>query len=146
MIHPKIVLIPIAAGFIAQLLKVVIAAARSGTIDLRLLNRYGGMPSSHTALVVSLSTVAGLSNGFASPLFAVALVFTIITIRDAIGVRMYLGQHASLINRLIGELPQAEKLKFPQHIIERIGHTRLEALAGGLIGLATTAILWVAIP
>lgn len=146
MLHPKIILIPVVAGLIAQLLKIVIEAVRSGTVDLRLLNRYGGMPSSHTALVVSLSTVAGLSEGFTSPLFAVALIFSIITIRDAIGVRMYLGQHASLINRLIGELPEAEKLKFPPHIIERIGHTRLQALVGGLVGLATTAVLWVAVP
>lgn len=146
MINAKIIAIPIAAGLIAQVLKVVVAAYKTGRIDLRLLNRYGGMPSSHTALVVSLSAVSGLSSGFTSPIFAIALVFSIITVRDAIGIRMYLGQHASLINKLIGELPEAEKLKFPTHLIERTGHTRLEALVGTIVGLAVTAILWIAVP
>ncbi|MFH0828993.1 MAG: divergent PAP2 family protein [Candidatus Kerfeldbacteria bacterium] len=144
--YPKIILIPIIAGIIAQASKVVVEAFKTGHIDLRLLNRYGGMPSSHTALVVSLTTVAGLIDGINSTAFVIAFIFSLVTIRDAIGFRMYLGQHASLINKLISELPDAEKIKFPQHIIERIGHTQLEALMGALIGLAATFILWVIVP
>ncbi len=146
MIDPKIIVVPIASGLIAQFSKVLVEAVRTGTVNLKLLNRYGGMPSSHTALVVSLTTVVGISVGVNSAAFAIAFIFSIITIRDAIGFRMYLGEHAAIINKLVSELPANERPKFPQHIIERIGHTPLQAFMGGLVGLTTTLILWAIIP
>jgi len=146
MIFAKIILVPIVAGLIAQVSKVLVEAVRTGRVNLALLNRYGGMPSSHTALVVSLTTTVGLVDGINSPAFVIALIFSVVTIRDAIGFRMYLGEHARIINKLISELPAQEKPKFPTHIIERIGHTPLEAVIGGLVGLTATLILWVIIP
>lgn len=142
----KIIIIPLVAGALAQVLKVCIEAVKTKKIDLRLLNRYGGMPSSHTALVVSLTAIAAFAEGMNSVVFATAFVFSLITIRDAIGFRMYLSEHASILNKLIGELPAGEKPKFPQHVIERVGHTRFQALVGGLVGLMTTIILWVILP
>ncbi len=146
MLFAKIILVPIIAGLIAQLAKVLVEAVRTGHVNLALLNRYGGMPSSHTALVVSLTTVVGLVDGINSPAFVIALVFSVVTIRDAIGFRMYLGEHARIINKLIGQLPAKERPKFPTHIVERIGHTPLEAIIGGLVGLTSTLIFWLIIP
>jgi len=146
MIIAKVIIVPVLAGLIAQASKVLIEAIRTGSVDLRLLNRYGGMPSSHTALVVALTTTVGIVDGINSPAFIIALIFSVVTIRDAIGFRMYLGEHARIINKLIRELPAKERPKFPTHIIERIGHTPLEALVGGLVGLTSTLILWVIIP
>lgn len=146
MIIAKVIIVPVLAGLIAQASKVLIEAIRTGSVDLRLLNRYGGMPSSHTALVVALTTTVGIVDGINSPAFIIALIFSVVTIRDAIGFRMYLGEHARIINQLIRELPAKERPKFPTHIIERIGHTPLEALVGGLVGLTSTLILWVIIP
>lgn len=146
MLFAKIIIVPILAGLIAQISKVLVEAVRTGHVNLALLNRYGGMPSSHTALVVALTTTVGIVDGINSPAFIIALIFSVVTIRDAIGFRMYLGEHARIINRLIGELPANERPKFPTHIIERIGHTPLEALVGGLVGLTSTLILWVIIP
>lgn len=124
----------------------MVEAAKTGRFDLRLLNTYGGMPSSHTALVTSLTTVVGIVEGIYSAAFAIAAIFSFIIVRDAIGFRMYLGEHAGILNRLINELPAKEKPKFPHHIIERIGHTPLEAVVGALVGLATTLILWLLLP
>lgn len=143
---PKLLLIPLAVGFIAQVSKVLVEALRTGTIDLRLLNTYGGMPSSHTALVVSLTTVTGLVEGISSAAFAVAFTFSLITLRDAIGYRMYLGEHAHILNQLIRELPAKEKPRFPHRILEKIGHTPPEAFMGGLIGLTATLVLWLILP
>lgn len=143
---PKTIAIPIVVGLVAQLSKLIVEAIRKGAIELRLLNTYGGMPSSHTALVVSITTVVGLSEGVASGAFAVAAILAFITIRDAIGFRMYLGEHARILNRLIEELPAPEKPKFPAHILERIGHTPYEAFIGGLIGLSLTLLMWVILP
>ncbi|MBI4092651.1 MAG: divergent PAP2 family protein [Candidatus Kerfeldbacteria bacterium] len=143
---PKIVLIPILSGLIAQLSKLLVETVRSGSADLRVINRYGGMPSSHTALVVSLTTVIGLMEGLSSAAFAVAIIFSLVTVRDAIGFRMYLGEHAHILNKLIEDLPAREKPRFPKHIIERIGHTPAEAMIGALIGIASTLILWFILP
>jgi len=131
------------AGGIAQMIKILVETIRLGSIDVRMLNSYGGMPSSHTAFVVSLTTVVGIADGITSTTFVIALVVSVITIRDAIGFRMYLSEHARIINQLIAELPAREKPKFPKHIIERIGHTPLQAAAGALVGVISTIILWI---
>lgn len=143
---PKELFIPLAAGFVAQLLKIVVEAFRSGEINLRLINAYGGMPSSHTSLVVSLTTVIGIVEGIASPAFSIAAIFSLITVRDAIGVRRYLSEHAHILNTIISEEPKRERPKFPKHLLERIGHTPLQAFMGAIVGLATTFILWVILP
>lgn len=143
---PKIIFVPLASGLIAQAAKVIVEVARSGTINFRLINAYGGMPSSHTAVVVSVATVLGIVEGITSPAFALALVLSLITIRDAIGFRKYLGEHAEILNKLVSELPAKEKPKFPRHVIERIGHTPLQAFMGGLLGLVSTLILWKLLP
>lgn len=143
---PKIILIPLLAGLIAQASKVLVEAVRNKSIDLKILNSYGGMPSSHTALVTSLTTIVGIVEGIYSAAFAIAFVFSFITVRDAIGFRMYLGEHAHILNTLIRELPARGKPRFPHHIIERIGHTPIEAVIGALIGVTATLILWLIIP
>lgn len=143
---PKLLIIPILAGLTAQVSKVLVEAIRTGSVNLTLLNTYGGMPSSHTALVVSLTTVIGLGEGVDSAAFAIAFVFSLITIRDAIGFRMYLSEHARILNKLIADVPAKEKPRFPSQIIERIGHTRTEALMGGLVGLTASLIFWLILP
>lgn len=143
---PKLLLIPVVTGFLAQAMKMVVETAQTKRFDLRTLNTYGGMPSSHTAFVVSLATVIGLSEGIFSPAFAIAAVVAVITIRDAIGFRWYLSEHAEILNKLIAELPSREKPKFPRHILERIGHRPSEAFAGGLIGIALSILLWLILP
>ncbi len=143
---PKIIVIPLLAGLIAQASKVLVEAVRNKRIDLRVINSYGGMPSSHTALVTSLTTIVAIVEGIYSAAFAIAFVFSFITVRDAIGFRMYLGEHAHILNTIIRELPAKEKPKFPRHVIERIGHTSIEAVIGGLIGVTATLILWLILP
>ena len=65
----------------------------------------GGMPSSHTALVIGLTTAVGVKEGTGSDIFAVCLVFTIVVMYDAAGVRLQAGKHASVLNRVIMALP-----------------------------------------
>ncbi len=143
---PRLIIVPILAGLTAQVSKILVEAIRTGRINLRLLNTYGGMPSSHTALVISIVTVCGLAEGLFSAAFAIAAVFALITIRDAIGFRTYLSEHARILNKLIEDLPASEKPHFPRHILERIGHTPLEAFVGGVLGLAATLIFWLILP
>jgi hypothetical protein len=134
-------LIPIIAGLGSQLLKLAFTV-RGGKPDWRVLNEYGGMPSSHTAFMVSLSTAVGLHEGFRSAAFAVAFITMLIIVRDAIGFRQYLSEHGRLIKGLLENLSPGEQSRLAPHLQERLGHTPLEALVGGLLGIGMTLILY----
>lgn len=134
--------IPIMVMIISQVCKIVWEGRHSSRVNWRHINSYGGMPSSHTAMLVSLVMVMGRIQGWSSPFFAVTAIVAAIFIRDAVGIRWQLGFHGKIINRLIRELPVEERARFPKKKLEeRLGHTPHEALVGGLVGLILTIIL-----
>ena len=145
MVIPKLLLIPIIAVAVTQVLKFIIEAVRHELRWASLLE-YGGMPSAHTAFVIALDTVIWKAEGWNSTAFAVGIVFSILVIRDAIGLRQVLGLHGRTLNMLIKELPDQEEAKYPPHLLERLGHTPLQAFVGGLIGLILGLGLWAAVP
>jgi acid phosphatase family membrane protein YuiD len=121
-------------GFLVQMSKVLTFLAREKKINVRRFVETGGMPSSHAASVMSLSTCVGLSEGFQSVLFAVSLYFSLIVMYDAAGLRRAAGRQASLLNRILNEhiqLPGAPH----QQLRELLGHTPIEVLVGALIGI-----------
>lgn len=124
----------LACGFLVQLSKVLTFLVREKKINVRKLVETGGMPSSHAASVMALSTCVGLREGFGSVLFDVVLFFSLIVMYDAAGLRRAAGRQASLINRILYEHlqlpgPPAERLR------ELLGHTPIEVLVGALIGV-----------
>ncbi|MCK5416460.1 divergent PAP2 family protein [Candidatus Parcubacteria bacterium] len=131
----KILIIPFIAGLTAQIFKFAIRSNKLN-VSLKNLTAYSGMPSGHSAIVISLTTIVGLELSFTDPLFAICMILALLTIRDAIGIRQYLGQHGKILNILIKDLGNDEVLdqKYP-HLLERIGHTPLQVLAGSIIGL-----------
>lgn len=145
MIIPKLVLIPLIAIIATQVVKFIIEAFRHELRWSSLLE-YGGMPSAHTAFVVALDTVIWRQEGLTSPAFAVAVVFSLLIIRDAIGLRQVLGLHGRTLNLLIKELPDQEEQKFPQRLLERLGHTPLQAFVGGVMGFIIGLALYAWIP
>jgi len=138
---PKILISSLVAGLSTQIFKFVREAAR-GQMRWSVLNAYGGMPSAHTAFVASLTTAVGISEGMDSPAFAITFILSLIIARDAIGFRRYLGTHGRVINMLMRELPDGEGLKYPPRVRERVGHTPLEAVVGGLVGIAITLFFY----
>ncbi len=138
---PSLLIIPLAAGLLTQVTKFIIEIVH-GEWRWEAFFEYGGMPSAHTAFVVSLTTAVGLREGLASADFAIAFIFSLLVIRDATGLRQFLGQHGRVLNMLIRELPDQEERKFPQKLAERLGHTPLQALVGGLIGLLSALVLY----
>jgi acid phosphatase family membrane protein YuiD len=130
---PALVTIPILCGVTTQLIKFTIQAIK-GELRWASLQEYGGMPSAHTAFVVSLSTVVGLHEGISSAAFAVSVIFALLIIRDAIGLRQYLSQHSKILNMLIKDLPDDIEEKYPHRLAERLGHTPWQATVGGTIG------------
>lgn len=138
---PHILLLPIIAGFAAQIIKLLIRANEQ-KFNFKNILAYSGMPSGHSAMVISLATIIWLENGWRSPLFALSVILAIIVIRDAVGIRRYLGEHGKVLNALVKNLGDEYVIseeKFP-HLLERIGHTPAQVLAGSLIGLSISLI------
>lgn len=122
------------AWALAQIIKLPLEYFLHRNWDWGLLLSTGGMPSSHSALVIALSVSIGLQEGFKSPLFAIAWVLAMIVIYDAIGIRRHAGDHARVLNLMIDELftghPLAEK-----ELKEVLGHTPREVIAGVALGI-----------
>lgn len=126
--------IPFIAWVTAQGLKFIFDIVSRRQIDFRRLIGSGGMPSSHSAFVVSLATVIGISESMDSVAFGLAVAFALVVMYDAAGVRRATGKQARVLNRMFhhnkGEFRLEEELK------ELIGHTPFEVIAGALLGLA----------
>ncbi len=136
----NIILFPIISGALAQIIKFFISANKLKP-NLKNLTAYSGMPSSHSAAVVSLALTVGLYEGFNSALFAISLILAIIVVRDALGIRLYLGEHGKILNILVKDLKDDKLLdKTYPHLLEKIGHTPLQVLIGSLIGLFVSII------
>jgi len=108
---PKVLIISLFAGVLAQVIKFILKVLKNGKIDWSDWDDYGGMPSAHTAFVASLCTAVALQEGVASSTFAVTCIISAILIRDALGLRMYIERHGKLISQLISKQPQEEKIK-----------------------------------
>ena len=139
--HNSVLIGAIIAWGIAQVLKIPIEYIQTHRWNWALLVQPGGMPSSHSALIVGITHGIGLSAGFGTPLFALAFAISMIVIYDATGIRRQAGKHAELINAMINDLASGNPLKEEQ-LREVLGHTPLEALGGILLGLIVAQVTW----
>lgn len=137
------ILLSFALGFlIAQFLKALSAIIfqKAPLKDLpHHLTKSGGMPSGHSASFVAATTGIGLSCGFDSPLFALAVCTTIIIIYDAINVRYAVGEQGKVLNELVKHHGHAHHHEYKLKIVE--GHTLPQVLVGALIGIAIALLL-----
>jgi len=139
MFEYKFFIIPLLALIINQIIKIIIFMVK-GEFSWSQIFSYGGMPSSHTALATSLLITMGYFQGVSSPEFAIALIISIVIVKDAAGIRRKLGKQSEIINQLIKKLPDKEEYKFPI-LNERYGHTLTEILVGLLISVVSTYLL-----
>lgn len=136
------VLIAVMIGWIvAQALKIPTEYLRSRRWMWAMFLAAGGMPSSHSALMVSGTLAVGLYHGFDNPLFAIAVGITMIIAHDASGVRRQAGMHAERINVLFEELLKGH-IWDENDLKEVIGHTPLEVVGGIILGLLVAFIQW----
>jgi acid phosphatase family membrane protein YuiD len=126
---------------IAQTIKVPIEYLQTHRLNWALLVQAGGMPSSHSALIVAITHGIGLSVGFGTALYALAFAISMIVIYDATGIRRQAGKHAEMINAMIKDLAAGNPLKQEQ-LREVLGHTPGEALGGILLGLVVAQLTW----
>lgn len=135
----KLFLIPIITLLINQFLKLAIEATKGNFTWFKLFD-YGGMPSSHSAIVTSLTIVIAYYYGINDPAFAISLIFSLIIIKDASGIRLKLGEQGKIINQLIKELPDKKEYKYPI-MPERLGHTNAQVVVGILASSIISSLL-----
>ena len=135
-----IVLCSLLAWFVAQVLKVPLYYAVEHKLDWRRLVGSGGMPSSHSAMVIALMLSVGFTQGFETPIFGICVVLSLIVMYDAMGVRRETGTQATVINHILREVFVAGHRISDEELKELIGHTPFEVLGGILIGTITTVL------
>ena len=126
--------ISIVSWAMAQIIKIIIYGAHNKKINWRLLFGSGGMPSSHSAFVCSMTTAIGINEGFNSSLFAVSAIMSLIVMYDAAGVRRAAGKQAAVINIIVENI-EAQGIKFDGRLKELLGHSPIEVFAGALLGI-----------
>ncbi len=130
----EVIFIPALSGISAQIIKLFLYYIIHRKINFKRLFEMGGMPSSHTASVTSLSLVVGLKAGWASAIFGVTVLFSFLVIYDAAGLRRAAGRQASILNKIVDEI--YEKGKVPEKkLVELIGHTPVEIIMGIIYGI-----------
>jgi acid phosphatase family membrane protein YuiD len=123
------------AWAIAQVTKVVLTSVSQRRLNLRVLAEMGGMPSSHAAIVMGLTASVGRVNGVSSAVFAIALIFSIVVMYDAQGVRRAAGRQAAVLNRLVEDMVSMRGIQ-EDRLRELLGHTPFEVLVGAALGVA----------
>ena len=131
----------VAAWIIAQSIKVALGIFRERKFNFRWFVGTGGMPSSHAAGVAALTTSIGVTYGFDSAIFAIAIIFTSIVIYDAQGVRLSAGKQAEILNKMLEDVYWKKKLD-EDKLKEFIGHTPIEVWAGTILGILVSLLLY----
>lgn len=129
------------AFFIAQSLKVVTHWYSEGRWDFTRVIGSGGMPSSHTACVVALTTALGAISGTDTGTFAIGLVLSLVVMYDASGVRLHAGKQATVLNIIISQLPADHPGSETMPLRDRLGHTPRQVAVGALLGVVTGYLL-----
>ncbi len=130
----KYIIIPILVWFFIQLFKLIFDLIVTKKFNFKRILQAGGMPSSHSGVVVSLTTMIGKDLGINSPIFAVSVIFALVVMYDAAGVRRAAGKQAKLLNKIV-ETPGLTGVQVQEKLVEVLGHSPKEVLVGALIGI-----------
>lgn len=137
----KVLIISAIAWLVAGVIKMIIELIITKKLSIKRIFGAGGMPSSHTATVVALVISVAYECGVSSVFFAFAVIFAIVVIHDAVGVRLETGKQAKVLNAMMFESNAFEDLTFEQQLKEYIGHTPMQALIGAIVGLFVAFIM-----
>ena len=138
--HNHVLFAAVIGWFLAQALKIPVYYLVEGKWDWKRFYGSGGMPSSHTAMVVAASIMVGALNGFDSALFAVAAVFSSVVMYDATGVRRETGRQAVIINRILQDALINGRHISNVELKDLVGHKPIEVAAGAVLGFVIAAV------
>lgn len=136
----KYLYIPLILWAGIQVFKVIWDLITTKKFNFKRILGAGGMPSSHSAIVTSLATLIGKSEGINTPIFALAVIFSFIVMYDAAGIRRAAGKQAKLLNKII-ETPGLTSVQVQERLVEVLGHTPVQVLVGAIIGVIAGLVL-----
>lgn len=125
----------ILSAFCAQVIKFFIFTIRAKKVNFKIFTTTGGMPSSHSAGVMAVSTAVGIIEGFSSVMFAIAIGYSLITMYDAAGVRRAAGKTAACLNRMMEDFYNHDVQAIGGKLKELLGHTPFEVIMGAIFGI-----------
>ncbi|MEL7655516.1 MAG: divergent PAP2 family protein [Bacillota bacterium] len=131
----------VVAWFASSLLKVLFYTIQNKKINFRRLIGNGGMPSNHSATVVSLASAVGFKEGWDSTALAISLILALIVMIDASGVRLAASKHAKALNEITEEVFKDGQFHY-EKFNELLGHTPTQVFVGGLIGALISVIFF----
>ncbi len=130
----KYLIVPFATWFFIQLFKLIYDLITTKKFNFKRILGAGGMPSSHSAVVVALCTMIGKNYGINSAIFGLAVVFAFVVMYDAAGVRRAAGKQAKLLNKIV-QTPGLSGVEVSEKLQEVLGHTPTQVFVGAFIGL-----------
>lgn len=142
LIHNPIFLSAVIGWFVAQVLKTLIHLFLTRRFVAERLVGSGGMPSSHSATVCALATSIGIIYGPSGYEFALACIFAIIVMYDAMGVRRAAGNQAKILNEMMDLFSHMGNHLSPHDTLkEFIGHTPTQVFAGAILGIVIAVLV-----
>ena len=136
----KYIYVPMILWLLIQTFKLFHDLYKTKKFNFKRIIGAGGMPSSHSAVVVSIATLIGKNYGVDSAIFGLALTFALVVMYDACGVRRAAGKQAKLLNDIINT-PGLTGVQVQEKLQEALGHTPVQVFVGALIGLIAGLIL-----
>ena len=130
----KYIYVPVIVWFCIQTFKVLYDLVTTKKFDFKRIMGAGGMPSSHSGVTTCLAALIGKEQGFDSPIFALSLIFAMVVMYDAAGVRRAAGKQARLLNKIV-ETPGLSSVQVQEKLVEVLGHTPLQVIVGAIVGV-----------
>ena len=130
----KCLYVPFFVWLSIQIFKVIYDLITTKKFNFKRIMGAGGMPSSHSAVVTSLATLIGKNEGVDTSMFAMSVIFAMVVMYDAAGVRRAAGKQARLLNKIV-ETPGLTNLQVQERLVEVLGHTPLQVIVGATIGI-----------
>ncbi len=143
--HNYVLIAAILSWIIGQFLKAPLDYVLNKRWSWGIILSPGGMPSSHSALITSVTLAIGLQEGFGSPLFALAIAISMIVIYDAAGVRRQAGIHAERINKMMKSFFEGTGIP-EKELKEVLGHTPFEVITGVILGIIISFVIFWLLP
>jgi len=136
----KYIYVPIILWFFIQTFKLLHDLYKTKKFNFKRILGAGGMPSSHSAVVVSIATLIGKNYGVDSAIFGLALMFALIVMYDACGVRRAAGKQAKVLNEIVNT-PGLSSVEVQGKLQEALGHTPVQVFVGAAIGIIAGLII-----
>lgn len=137
----EVILAAILAATTAQILKAVLYTIVKRKFNFHILTTTGGMPSSHSACVVALTTAVGIIEGAYSIPFAISAGYAAVVMYDAAGLRRAAGKMSASLNKMMDDFYQHNVEAAGGRLKELLGHTPIEVFVGAVYGIVVAYYL-----